>query len=484
MKSSFAAIHCACYAAALLGAAGSVSADSSNSHPELAAFVLCGEPMPPLSQFAEDAVSGDSCKAALAIQHLRGRGPDGLRALLETHAATLKEHETNRVLALAKLPPDESWQRLKTALDGVSGQRDCYASHLYWYTDFEQAKVAARNENKPILSLRLLGKLDEEFSCANSRFFRTTLYANKEIAAYLNDHFILHWKSVRPVPKVTIDFGDGRKLERTLTGNSIHYVLDADGRVIDALPGLYGPQAFLRELQRIDEVALNVSKLSEEPRALALREFHRTRLDTLTREYATDLQRIANVAPVRVDQLASTSSTLAPTAQAAGKRATGKGLVETPILRRTTPGGLSPQSPPEDALWERIGELHADTARVDERSSALMRTKSPSAITAGRLTGSKIRVEDPLLRQVRNLERSISEDTVRNEYLFHTKIHEWLIASGPSTNLDGLNQRVYAELFLTPDSDPWLGLLPADTYAALENGGITMNPSQQQQPVK
>jgi methylglutaconyl-CoA hydratase len=27
---------------------------------------------------------------------------------------------------------------------------------------------------------------------------------------------------------------------------------------------------------------------------------------------------------------------------------------------------------------------------------------------------------------------------------------------------------VYAELFLTPSSDPWLGLLPAEAYAALE----------------
>jgi hypothetical protein len=48
---------------------------------------------------------------------------------------------------------------------------------------------------------------------------------------------------------VTIDFGDGRKLEQTLTGNSIHYVLDSDGRPIDAIPGLYSPQVFLENLK-------------------------------------------------------------------------------------------------------------------------------------------------------------------------------------------------------------------------------------------
>src|SRR5207248_3012198 len=95
------------------------------------------------------------------------------------------------------------------------------------------------------LSLRLLGNLNDEFSCANSRFFRTALYANTEVSAAMRENFVLQWKSVRPVPKVTIDFGDGRVVERTITGNSIHYVLDADGRVLDALPGLYGPQAFL-----------------------------------------------------------------------------------------------------------------------------------------------------------------------------------------------------------------------------------------------
>ena len=35
-----------------------------------------------------------------------------------------------------------------------------------------------------------------------------------------------------------------------------------------------------------------------------------------------------------------------------------------------------------------------------------------------------------------------------------------------------LNERVYADLFLTPRRDPWLGLVPADTYTALDNNGV------------
>ncbi len=121
------------------------------------------------------------------------------------------------------------WERLSAALDAVSQQKNSYLSGLYWYTDLDKAKAAAKRNGKPILSLRSLGNLNEEFSCANSRFFRTILYSNERISDVLRDRFVLHWKSVRPAPHVTIDFGDGRKLERTLTGNSIHYILDHDG---------------------------------------------------------------------------------------------------------------------------------------------------------------------------------------------------------------------------------------------------------------
>ena len=75
----------------------------------------------------------------------------------------------------------------------------------------------------------MLGRLDEDLSCANSRFFRTTLYANTEVvASSCATTSSSTGRASAPVPRVTIDFGDGRKIERTTTGNSAHYVLDAD----------------------------------------------------------------------------------------------------------------------------------------------------------------------------------------------------------------------------------------------------------------
>ena len=125
--------------------------------------------------------------------------------------------------------------------------------------------------------------------------------------------------------------------------------------------------------------------------------------------------------------------------------------------------------------WASIAALHSDEARLDQASRALLMAKAPSALTAGRVTASKIAIENPVLRQIRNLERSISEDTVRNEYLFHTKIHEWLAAAPATQNLDAFNSKIYAELFLTPDSDPWLGLAQPDICTALENNGLVSN---------
>jgi hypothetical protein len=393
----------------------------------------------PLAQLARDALATDLAVAKFAITALRDQGPAGLQAMLNAHADLLKAHET--FLVGADPRQDQAWLRLRTALDSIARQRDSYASKLYWYTDFEQAKAAARVSGKPILSLRLLGNLDEELSCANSRFFRTTLYPNAQVSAYLRDHFILHWKSVRPVPKVTIDFGDGRRLERTITGNSIHYILDSEGRIIDALPGLYGTQAFLSGLQQAEAIAKQSSTLAANERGQLLHEYHCARAAALESDWSRDLATV-----------------------------------------HSSPSGLKPAITPavyvqlasasDDSTWVSMAALHE--TRLDQSSRALFLAKAPSAISAGRLTASKIAIENPVLRQLRNLEHTISEDTVRNEYLFHSKIHEWLAADATTQSLDAFNSKVYAELFLTPDSDPWLGLAP-DVSTALENNGLVSN---------
>ncbi len=384
-------------------------------------------------------------------------GPAGLTLLSERYAVEIERQITDPSAAATP-----EWRRLSAALDAVSQQKDSYLSGLYWYTDFTQAKAAARAAGKPILSLRLLGKLNEEFSCANSRFFRTVLYPNAEVSKMLRDRFILHWQSVRPAPRITIDFGDGRKVERTLTGNSIHYILDANGVPIDALPGLYGPAAFRRSLDRIENVFKELAKPGD--RKLA---HHRERLNAINLDWVADIQKSGGKIPQGLVLVRFEDGR--PAAIEVAARAITKMVTEASILRSMTAGAEALGAVTDEPVWKKIAMLHLADAKLDARSISLIKRKTEDAFMAD---GSRTTLEVALANLVQKLEMNIALDTVRNEYLLHPKLHAWFMTDSRRDNVAALNEKVYAELFLTPASDPWLGLFSAETYTALDNGGV------------
>ena len=49
---------------------------------------------------------------------------------------------------------------------------------------------------------------------------------------------------------MTIDFGNGHTVTRTLHGNVATYVCDADGIVYDVLPGIYTPAEYRRQFDQ------------------------------------------------------------------------------------------------------------------------------------------------------------------------------------------------------------------------------------------
>jgi hypothetical protein len=425
------------------------------------------------------AAIADQADSPATVEKLRSAGPEALEALLTLRQQMQRQMETllknqdspQRTSEMQQLARRQS--RLDALIDQVGMQRYCSRSGLYWYTDLEKAKAAARSSGKPILSLRMLGNLNEDFSCANSRFFRTTLYANSEISRALKDNYVLHWKSVRPVPRVTIDFGDGRKLERTLTGNSIHYILTPDGEVVEALPGLYGPQAFLQKISDGASLARRLAAMPPGERAAALAAYHAEQFRTVGDQFVTDL---AKVAAARAPAGGPKDQVL--TAVAANNIARPKGRVETPLVAAAVPAATyaadlsSPEEIQDEATWNAIAAVHAVEAELDQASRELIRSENPMAAVAGRIAMTKRMVEDPMLRLVRTLQQTIALDTVRNEYQLHRRIHQWLADASYRPEVDVLNERVYGELFLTPSSDPWLGLAPADVYTALPNGGV------------
>ncbi|MFN7973088.1 MAG: hypothetical protein U0166_12185 [Acidobacteriota bacterium] len=388
---------------------------------------------PDLAALAKKAaVSGCDCALPARVE-LRAAGPAGLAALMSLY------EESGRPAAMHE------------AIDAVARQRDAWASGLYWYTDLAEAERAARATGRPILSLRLLGNLDEELSCANSRFFRSVLYPNAEVARVLGSSYILHWQSERPAPRITVDFGDGRRMESTITGNSIHYLLDAEGQVVDALPGLEGPAAFLRWLADAGPVARDAANLSGAARAQLVSAYHRRKAQALDAALARDM----SAAGVVLTASPAGTAPAAPDAWIAAPIALSKAVAETPMLRAVKSGG----APRDDdaASWEAIARLHASDAALDAASRAFIKGKR-------RCTDAE------LARTVAALETTLAEDGVRNEYLRHRRIHDWMAAG--ATDLEVLNRRVYAEIFLTPRSDPWLGLLPGDDYRALDGDGV------------
>ncbi len=64
----------------------------------------------------------------------------------------------------------------------------------------------------------------------------------------MSDSFECAWQGVRPVPHVTIDFGNGRTLERTLHGNIATYFCTPAGQVFDLVPGLVSRQEYSSRL--------------------------------------------------------------------------------------------------------------------------------------------------------------------------------------------------------------------------------------------
>lgn len=107
------------------------------------------------------------------------------------------------------------------------------------------------------------------------------LFSNSGIANHINANFEPVWHEARTVPLVTIDFGNGNIVNRTMQGNVATYICFADGRVMDVLPGLYDADSFKRALEQVqqDWTKLNARPSSE--RASAVRAYHNSSLHKL-----------------------------------------------------------------------------------------------------------------------------------------------------------------------------------------------------------
>ncbi len=431
------------------------------------------------SAFATPTPADLAALPATELAALRGRGPVALTELLAAYDAAPR--------GLAK-------SALGLEVDAVAAQRYATVSRLYWYTDLPTAEAEAQRRHVPILSLRMLGRLDEDLSCANSRLFRSTLYANTEVATFLRDHFVLHWSTERAVPRVTIDFGDGRALERTTTGNSAHYVLDEHGRVLDVLPGVYAPVAFTHELRESLVRARQIAALPDADRAGAI-----AALQAGVVVAADTWRGKLGPAPI-VDgkaRLLGRADVRAAALSLAQMATASKARMEVPDLKRF---GYAVTGPAEDdlAAWATagqivygIGDLAAELPPEDAYGSAPPAPPAPASrtpVTAPHVldVASRALIERlhdavpaelvatrPQLAQMMDrLEQHVVADTAINQLRLRPLIAQHIVQTGGTESFEQLDTWVYAEVFKTPRSDAWLGLVPRTDFTGLPGDGI------------
>lgn len=222
------------------------------------------------------------------------------------------------------------------------------------------------------------------------------LFSRKEIADHINDHFEPVWESVRPVPIVRLDFGDGRVITRTLHGNIATYVCNPNGQVLDVLPGIYEPLAYLDRLVEFSNLYKWVKRHADGG-AEYVANYHRARAENLAR---------GEVAEALMDP--------------------------ADLSKRAIEGRLEEQL----VLTERRENLARSVAAEGERA------------VGGPLDAAAADAA---------LWRSLEEDTRINESTRRRLIHEHLAAAGIITPAD-MTKWLYREVLHADLDDPYLGL--------------------------
>jgi hypothetical protein len=159
------------------------------------------------------------------------------------------------------------------------------------------------------------------------------LLSDPQVVRFINDNFVACWQTVRPVPLLTIRFGDGRVLKRTLGGNTVIEICLPGGRVVDSFPGVYVPEDFLSEAGQTLELVRRLSPATGDG-ALAAEviAWHQARSAALPSPMAISVE---------------------------------KSMVESPLLRALR---ANPKNPPDTDLLVR--ELRRTPVRVEEGADA------------------------------------------------------------------------------------------------------------------
>jgi hypothetical protein len=221
------------------------------------------------------------------------------------------------------------------------------------------------------------------------------LFSNDDVVTFINKNFEPVWESIRPVPIVRIDFGNGTVLNRTLHGNIATYVCTARGQALDILPGIYEPQTYLHSLNQFRLLHSYVVRAKDQG-ATCLKEYHEGQARALKENHA----------PPQFVNHAGLS----------------KRMIEGGILAVLVSGKEAEQ-------W------NASAAKI-RNSSDQAKSRSTNDIANWKV---------------------LAEDTRINESTRRLQIHEMLAAAGP-VQPNAITKKLYKEVLHADLDDPYLGL--------------------------
>jgi hypothetical protein len=225
------------------------------------------------------------------------------------------------------------------------------------------------------------------------------LFSQEALATFINDTFEPAWESVRPVPVVHIDFGNGTRLTRTLHGNILTSVCTADGQVLDALPGIYEETVYRQRLNQLAALVPQVRKLSGDQREEWVRDYHQRELDAIKQQ-----------------------ETLAQFALRKAVLPVGKGVIERPVERVVAGAPFLPNGLPPNG-------------------------------------SAPVRAAQPPLEKPEDVAswKALSEDTRLNETTRRRQIHELLAKTGLVAP-EKVTRPIYKDVLHADLDDPYLGL--------------------------
>jgi len=349
--------------------------------------------------------------------------------------------------------------------DKVCGQKDGFYSRLFWHTNFENAKAIAKKENKNIISLCMLGDFTEDLSCANSRFFRIFLYSDNEVSNLLRTNYVLHVQSVIDVPKITIEYPDGTKQIQTITGNSMHLMMNSEGEIIDALPGLYGPAFFQNWLNTIGLRQME-SKTNPQWQKNYYSDYSKN-LDTLKK--ITSAISFADTSIAKVSELLPRPISESYLSSMQSVR---KSIIEIPILSKLQPSAYLNIAERNEQVKEIELQMLAQLLKLgyeieDVRNRSVFQPMIPLIMQV-----KKKQTPEELTEAVEKVIKELTTENIRNEVLYHTRILEWLKDESLRKDMNAFINKSYKELFLTPLDDKKMGMYNPELFYGLTDDGF------------